>query len=60
MGDDTVSEGTGYKCPCGKRFWIGMKNGEPNSVIHELPTCFDYDTLDCTEFLRFVNQRNVS
>jgi hypothetical protein len=38
-------------CPCGRKFFVDEKQ---YAVIHELPVCEKFQTLNPTEFLRYV------
>lgn len=50
-------------CVCGKPFQIGETDGDPRSpgqpmptILHALPTCDAYETLDLPEFLEHVRK----
>lgn len=55
-GDEQEGEGN-YRCPCGGRFSIALKHGQPNGVIHTMPICAKFSELPVEEFLAWINQR---
>jgi hypothetical protein len=40
-------------CPCGRKFYVDSKH---YAVIHEMPMCEKFKSLEPTEFLEYVNQ----
>lgn len=40
-------------CLCGKKFFV---DSERMAVIHELPMCQKFESLDVVEFLRYIRQ----
>lgn len=49
------------RCFCGQRVTLsGGDEHMPPCVIHEVPTCLDFDKRGPTEFVRWLNERGAS
>lgn len=54
LGDESC---VGGECPCGELFLVSRVK---LFVYHTLPTCTEYIEEEISDYLRFVNQRNLN
>jgi hypothetical protein len=45
------------RCLCGKKFFVDTRN---YAVIHELPMCQKFESLDIVEYLRYIRQATTT
>jgi hypothetical protein len=45
------------RCLCGKKFFVDTRN---YAVIHELPMCQKFESLEPDEFLRYIRQATTT